>query len=146
MTLTQSWIFLLGSILCEVTGTSIMKFSQEHWPVAGMFLMFGFIGVSYFLLAKAVVRLPIGVAYSFWEGLGLLLIFLVSVFALGESINAMRLLGLGLIIGGILLVHQGTEDGHTDSATGKSHRSAHRQTQAPAVSSKVPAKTVGGAS
>ena len=96
---------MLGSIVFEVAGTSIIKFSQGQCPVAGVLLMFGFIGVSYFLLAKAVVRLPIGVAYSLWEGLGLLLIFLVSVFVLGESISPMRLLSLGLIIGGIVLVH-----------------------------------------
>lgn len=146
MTMTQSWIFLLGSILCEVTGTSIMKFSQEQWPVTGMLFMFGLIGISYFLLAKAVVRLPIGVAYSLWEGLGLLLIFLVSVFVLGESIGALRLLGLGLIIGGITLVHQGTEGGHSGSATRQEDRLVHRHAETAAVFSKTPAGPQGGAS
>lgn len=124
MSLTQSWLFLAGSILCEVAGTSIMKLSQAEWPVLGMLCMLSLIAVSYFFLAKAVVKLPIGVAYSLWEGLGLILILLVSVLVLGETMNALRFLALGLIFGGILLVHNGTEGEHHASSSARSRAPA----------------------
>lgn len=82
------WFFLLLSILLEVGGTSLMKLSQSlpsSWPVVGMGLMYLLLGLSYFFLARAVLRLPLGVAYAFWEGLGLALITLVSVFAVARS-------------------------------------------------------------
>ena len=102
------WLCLAGSILFEVAGTSVMKLSQSSWPVTGMGLMYVLLGLSYFCLAKAVMKLPIGVAYAFWEGIGLLLITLVSVFLLHERLDATRLLALGMVLGGAFLVHHGT--------------------------------------
>lgn len=71
-----------------------MKMSQhEGWllgPNAGLIAMFALIGLSYYCLALAATGLPIGVAYAFWEGLGLTMITLVSVFLLGEAMNLQR--------------------------------------------------------
>ncbi len=114
------WLFLAGSILFEVAGTSVMKLSQSAaWfatPAMGMGLMYCLLGISYYCLAKAVVKLPLGVAYAFWEGFGLLLITLVSAFLLHERLDAARLVALALVFGGTLLVHHGTEGGHGASA------------------------------
>jgi spermidine export protein MdtJ len=106
-----AWLFLLGSIVFEVVGTSIMKLSQEGWPLLGMLTMYLLLGLSYFCLAKAVLRIPLGVAYAFWEGLGLLLITFISFVVLKERLDALRVSALLLILVGTLLVHQGTEPG-----------------------------------
>lgn len=102
------WLCLLASIIFEVSASTIMKATQNSWPVTGMLLMYLLVGVSYFFLARAVIKLPVGVAYAFWEGLGLTLITIVSVTWLGEEVDFLRILGIILILGGILLVHQGT--------------------------------------
>ena len=84
------WFYLLGAVLFEVAGTSVMKLSQSGaWLVgahAGLAAMLALIGLSYYCLSLSVRGLPIGVAYAFWEGLGLTLITLVSVLALGLSL------------------------------------------------------------
>lgn len=113
------WLCLLGSIVCEVAGTSVMKLSQDQWPVAGMALMYALLAVSYFFLAKAVVRLPVGVAYAFWEGLGLVLIALISVLLLGERMDLPRLIALGMVLTGAVLVHHGTDAGRQDDASSR---------------------------
>ena len=110
------WFCLLGSIIFEVAGSSIMKASQASWPLLGMGLMYVLLGLSYYFRARAVMKLPVGVAYAFWEGLGLTLITLVSVTLLGERLDMYRILGLSLVMGGTFLVHHGTESSPEDVA------------------------------
>lgn len=114
------WLCLLASILFEVAGTSVMKISQTSWPVLGMCVMYALLALSYYCMAKAIIKLPIGVAYAFWEGLGLLLITLISAAFLHERLDAARLAALALVLCGVLLVHHGTESG----PDGKNERSA----------------------
>lgn len=111
------WLCLAGSIVFEVAGTAIMKISQTGWPIFGMGTMYLLLALSYFCLAKAVVKLPIGVAYAFWEGFGLVLITLVSAFFLHERIDAVRLSALALVLGGTFLVNHGTGEGTEADAT-----------------------------
>ncbi|AVK02925.1 MULTISPECIES: multidrug/spermidine efflux SMR transporter subunit MdtJ [Pseudomonas aeruginosa group] len=107
----RSWIYLLLAIGAEVIGTTSMKLAAIHAPVAGLLLMYGMIGLSYFFLALAVKRVPVGVAYALWEGIGIVLITAVSVAWLGESIGLYKAVGLGVMIAGILLIKSGTHNG-----------------------------------
>lgn len=114
----KAWLYLLGAVVLEVGGTTVMKASQApDWllgPNMGLAVMFLFIGLSYYCLSLSVRGLPVGVAFAFWEGLGLTLITLVSVLALGETMNLTRFLALIAVLAGAMLVNHGTEhgDGH----------------------------------
>ena len=122
------WLFLLGAVVCEVIGTSVMKLSQSGawWlgPGPGLAVMLVFIALSYYCLALSVQGLPVGVAYAFWEGLGLTLITLVSVLALGERMSPVRLGALAAVLVGALLVNHGTGHGTDCGAAGNEGRRA----------------------
>ncbi|BBP84584.1 multidrug transporter subunit MdtJ [Pseudomonas sp. Pc102] len=104
----RSWFYLLTAIFFEVVGTTSMKFATEYAPLLGYLAMYVLIGLSYFFLALAVKRVPVGVAYALWEGIGIVLITAVSVAWLGESLGLAKALGLAVIIVGILLIKFGT--------------------------------------
>ena len=76
------WLCLLAAILFEVAGTTVMKLSFG-WRFAHAALA----GLSYYSLAKATTGLPVGVAFAFWEALGLALITLSSICILGEPFS-----------------------------------------------------------
>ncbi|GJN51191.1 SMR family transporter [Pseudomonas tohonis] len=104
----RSWFYLLTAIFFEVVGTTSMKFATQHAPLLGYLAMYVLIGLSYFFLALAVKRVPVGVAYALWEGIGIVLITAVSVAWLGESLGLAKALGLAVMIVGILLIKFGT--------------------------------------
>ena len=104
------WLFLIISIVLEVSGTSIMKASQAGFPVLGLMIMYVLFGLSYLSLSKAVTRIPVGVAYSFWEGAGLVLITLVSFLFFHEPLGPKRIIAIVMLLLGSYLVHRGTEN------------------------------------
>lgn len=103
------WFFLLISIVLEVVGTSILKYSQLYWGFNGVPITVGLLCLSYLTLSRALFRVPIGVAYAIWEGVGLSLIVGISVLLLGESLTPARIVGLSCVFLGSVLIHRGTE-------------------------------------
>lgn len=106
----RSWLYLAGAIGAEVIGTSSIKIlSDLACPrLASLLFLYVMIGLSYFLLSLAVRRVALGLAFATWEGVGIALVTLVSFF-LGEEITPMRILGIGLMIIGILLIKIGMQ-------------------------------------
>lgn len=109
------WYCLATAIILEVAGSTVMKMSQnwtfDHAAICGLFLMWLAVGLSYYFLALSTNGIPVGVAFAFWEGLGLTLVTLASVFLLKEGLTVKRFLGLCCVFAGAWLVHKGTAHG-----------------------------------
>ncbi len=114
-------MWLLAAIVFEVAGTSVMKISHDWafaWGAeAGLLCMWACLGISYFALAKATLRIPVGVAFALWDAVGLLLIVTISFFVLQESLDIKTALGLGCVLLGGFLVHKGTDHGEAEEVT-----------------------------
>lgn len=102
------WIFLACAIAAEIIGTLSMKWVSVSGSIGGNIVMLLMVAISYILLAFAVKRVALGVAYALWEGIGILFITLFSVLWFGESISPLKLAGLALLVGGIILLKSGT--------------------------------------
>ncbi|AKR77553.1 MULTISPECIES: multidrug/spermidine efflux SMR transporter subunit MdtJ [Edwardsiella] len=102
------WIFLACAIVAEIIGTLSMKWANVSGTTSGNVVMLLMVTLSYILLAFAVKRVALGVAYALWEGIGILFITLFSVLWFDEPISALKLSGLGLLVGGIILLKSGT--------------------------------------
>jgi small multidrug resistance pump len=72
------WLLLLGAIALEVVSTSLLNASQgmTRWGY-GIAAMAGY-GVCFWLLAFAMTRIPMGVAYAVWSGLGIVAIAVIG--------------------------------------------------------------------
>lgn len=73
---------------------------RRLWPTAGFaasaLICFG-------LLTAALKKLEMGSAYAVWTGLGAAGAALVGMWALGESVSAVKLVSIGVILGVIRL-------------------------------------------
>lgn len=103
------WIFLVLAIICEVIGTLSMKYAIVSGGYTGMIVMWLMIATSYIFLAIAVKKVALGVAYALWEGIGIVIITTFSVLWFGESLSALKLGGLAMLIAGITLIKSGTK-------------------------------------
>ncbi|RJX68809.1 QacE family quaternary ammonium compound efflux SMR transporter [Vibrio sinensis] len=100
-------MFLLLAIVAEVAGTSTMNFISNNDAIWGYLVMYLLIAISYYFLSLAAKQISIGVAYAIWEGLGISLITVVSLFLFDSDLNAQQLVGLGLAVVGIVCVTLG---------------------------------------
>lgn len=104
----SSWIYLLGAILSEVIGTVSIRLLMTSSPVYGYMFMYFMIMLSYLLLARAIKRIPLGVAYALWEGVGIVLITASSAVLFREYVSSCKALGLGIMISGIFFLKSGS--------------------------------------
>ena len=106
----RHWFFLIVAIAAEVAGTSFMKWSSVHDQAGGLGIMFFLLGASYYALAQAVTRVPIGLAYAIWEGVGLVAISAVSFAFFHESIGPGKAAGIAVMLAGIVLLKRGMKN------------------------------------
>ena len=96
----MQWIFLGISILLEVVGTVCLKLSHgftRPWPSLGMAIAYA---VSIGVFNFAVKTIPVGLAYAVWAGIGTASIALIGFVFFQETVTAIKLVSLTLIIAG----------------------------------------------
>ncbi|SEL57960.1 small multidrug resistance pump [Halomonas daqiaonensis] len=98
------YLFLALAIVAEVIGTSALKASEGFtrlWPSVTVVIGYG---LAFYLLALVLRSMPVGIAYAFWAGLGIVLVTLVGILVYGERPDLPALLGLAMIVGGVVVI------------------------------------------
>ncbi|MBE8595102.1 multidrug/spermidine efflux SMR transporter subunit MdtJ [Xenorhabdus sp. BG5] len=126
------WVFLVLAIVTEVIGTLSMKQASVSGDFTGMIVMYTMITTSYILLAVAVKKVALGVAYALWEGIGILFITTFSVMWFNESLSLMKMSGLVLLMAGIALIKMGEKKskGQASNNAAKSSTSQNNPSRA----------------
>lgn len=96
------WLLLLGAIALEVVSTSLLNASQgmTRWGY-GVAAMAGY-GVCFWLLAFAMTRIPMGVAYAVWSGLGIVAIAVIGCVVFRQNLTLAQAGFMGLILIGAI--------------------------------------------
>lgn len=98
----MAWGILFLAGLFEVAWAIGLKYSEgltRLWPSVWTALA---MALSVWLLGLALKSLPLGTAYSVWVGIGAVGTVVLGIVLFGESANAIRLISVTLIIGGII--------------------------------------------
>ncbi|MDW7748888.1 DMT family transporter [Halomonas sp.] len=100
----MTFLFLALAIVAEVVATSALKASEGFsrlWPSVTVVVGYG---LAFYLLALVLRTMPVGIAYAFWAGLGIVLVTLVGILVYGEKPDLPALLGLAMIVGGVVVI------------------------------------------
>ncbi|NRQ40950.1 QacE family quaternary ammonium compound efflux SMR transporter, partial [Nonomuraea sp. NN258] len=102
----MAWLLLAAAIAAEVLATSALKlsngFTHLGWSIA---VATGYI-TSFALLAQALkLQLEVGTAYAIWSGAGTAAIALIGFLFLGETLTPLKIGGILLIIGGVIVLN-----------------------------------------
>ena len=101
----MSYIYLIGAILCEVTGTMLLPVSKNFTkPIISIILVLAYV-MAFYLLTFALKEIPLAIAYATWAGMGGFLVTLLGYYFYSDSLQWQSLVGLLLIAIGVAIVN-----------------------------------------
>ena len=100
----MTYLYLSIAILAEVIATSALK-SAEGFTKLGPSLMVVGYGAAFYLLSLVLRHMTVGVTYAIWSGVGIVLVALVGVVVFREIPDTPAIIGMGLIIAGVTVIH-----------------------------------------
>lgn len=104
MGIRTAWVLLVLAGALEVVFALALKASNGFSRLPYSLLALAAVGGSLWLLSQGMRVIPAGAAYAVWTGIGAAGTLAASTLLLGERINAVSLLGVLLILGGVALL------------------------------------------
>jgi len=96
------WLALAGAIALEVSGTVSMKLSAGFTKLIPSILIFVFYAASFVVLALALKKIDVGVAYAIWAGVGTALIAIIGILFFKEPLSTLKVFSICMIIAGVI--------------------------------------------
>ena len=97
-----AWTYLTAAIATEVVGTLFLRFTDGFTrPLPSIVVVITYV-LSLWLTALALKTLEISLAYAVWAGVGTAAIAIIGMAALGETVNALKLASILLVISGVI--------------------------------------------
>lgn len=97
-----AWALLACCIVAEVAATSLLVKSEGFSrPLYGV-LALALFGCCFWALSHVLTRIPVGVAYAVWAGLGIALISVAGWLFFRQPLSTMQIMFIGLIVVGVI--------------------------------------------
>lgn len=101
----KSYLFLLLAIIAETIATSALKSSaQFSKPIPSIVTVLGY-GCAFYFLSLTLEKIPVGIAYAIWSGVGIILITLAGIVLFKQVPDLPAIIGLVLIIVGVIVIN-----------------------------------------
>ena len=101
----HTYLYLFLAIVGEVIATSALKASDAFTKLYPSIIVVIGYSLAFYCLSLALRTMPLGIAYAIWSGVGIILIALIGLFWFRQSLDVPALIGIGLIVAGVLLIH-----------------------------------------
>lgn len=105
MSYTEKYLLLAAAIVAEVVATTALAKSESFTrPVPAVVTVLAY-SLAFYFLSFPLRMMPTGIVYAMWSGLGIVLITAIGWIWYGQGIDFAGLLGMGLIAGGVIVIH-----------------------------------------
>jgi small multidrug resistance pump len=100
-----AYLFLSIAIVAEVIATSALRAAEGFTVLLpSVVAVIGYV-VAFYFLSLTLKTMPVGVAYAFWSGVGIVLVSLVALVLYKQVLDLPAMLGMGLIMAGVLVIN-----------------------------------------
>lgn len=99
------FVLLLVAITTEIAGTTALRMSAGFTrlgPSAGVVVSYI---LSFYLYSLVIKRLPMGVAYAVWAGLGTAGVVLIGVLVWRDQLSIWQIFGIMLVVAGAVMLN-----------------------------------------
>lgn len=106
----KGYLALTISIIAEIFATAMLKMSDGFtvlFPSIGVIMGYG---LAFYCLSLCLKTLPLSLAYAIWSGAGTALMAIIGALVWGEVFNTLKLAGIILIIGGVILLNTSNKE------------------------------------
>ena len=103
------FILLSISITAEVCGTTAMKLSHGFSDPLFTAATIAAYVVAFSIFTIVLKKLPLGLAYGIWGGVGTVATAAIGIAAWGDPFGWTTCAGIALVVGGIYLLNRGTQ-------------------------------------
>ncbi|MEV6523002.1 multidrug efflux SMR transporter [Longispora sp. NPDC051575] len=103
----MAYIMLALAIGCEIGATTALKYSEGFSRLFPTGLSMVLYLISFFFLSMALKGMPVSTAYAIWSGVGTAVIAAIGFTFMGEEVSLVKIGGIALIIGGVVLLNLG---------------------------------------
>ncbi len=101
----MAYLYLSIAIVAEVAATSALKASAEFTKlVPSLIVVTGYI-VAFYFMTLVLRYIPVGITYAVWAGVGIVLVVIVGAILYGQIPDIPAVIGMGLIISGVVVIH-----------------------------------------
>jgi small multidrug resistance pump len=99
------YVYLFLAVLFETIGTTALQASQQFTRAGPTLIVVLSYGLAFYLLGLTLKFMPVGIVYAIWSGLGIFFIAFIGYLVFGQRLDLPAIIGLGLIVAGILVIH-----------------------------------------
>lgn len=99
------WIYLSVAIASEVIATSALKAAEGFTRLGPSVVVVAGYALAFYFLSLTLKTIPLGVAYAVWSGAGVALIALIGWTWYGQTLDAVAIVGIALIVAGVVVLN-----------------------------------------
>ena len=99
------YLILALAVMFETVGTTALKASEQFTKLGPSVIVVLAYAISFYLLSITLRTMSVGIVYALWSGLGIVMIATIGWIVFGQKLDLAAVAGLGMIIGGIAVIH-----------------------------------------